>query len=382
MPIIIFWISFFAIAYTYFGYILLCILLGKLLGKDPVKKEFYPGVSIIVACYNEENVIRAKIDNLLALDYPKDKLQIMIASESTDRTDSIIGEYAGQGIELYKYSGRNGKPKIIYKTVPQAKGEILIFTDANIMVKNDAVKIITRLFSDPQVGAATGLLTITNPTGSSISRGESIYKKYESALRRSNSRLGRVLNSDGALFALRKELYRPISPDRGDDFELVIRVLINNYKSVFEPQAIVYEDASTTAKAEISRKIRMVSWFTKSTFLLIKEMCLRLRFDLVLQIISHKLMRWFTPYFFISLLISNAFLTGNSNTYRLFLILQTCVYVFGIIGVYQIGIKKKKPHFFIGAAYYFLTYNYAFLIGTIKGIFPAKTSSSWEKTRG
>ncbi len=382
MPLLIFWTSFFAIAYTYFGYILLCILSGKLLGKDPVKKEYYPSISVIVACYNEENVIREKIENLLSLDYPKDKIEIIIASESTDQTDAIISEYTRQSVKLYKYSGRNGKTRLIYNTVPHAKGEILIFSDANIIIKNDAIRIISSLFSDPKVGAATGLLTITNPLKSSISRGESIYKKYESALRKSNSRLGRVLNSDGALFAIRKDLYRPLSPDRGDDFELVIRVLINNYKSLFEPEAIAYEDASISAKAEISRKIRMVSWFTKSTLLLIKEMFFRLRFGLMLQIISHKLMRWFTPYFFIMLFISNVFLIENSGIYPIIFIIQIFAYTSGLIGIYQIGIKKKKPHFFYGAAYYFLMYNYAFLIGTIKGMFPAKTSSSWEKTRG
>ncbi len=382
MPRIIFWVSLFAIAYTYFGYILLCLILGKLLGKNPIKKEFYPNVSIIVACYNEEGVIREKIENLLSLDYPRDKLQIIIASESTDKTDIIISEYINRGVELYKYSGRNGKTRLIYNTVTYAKGEILIFTDANIMIKNDAIKIIAGLFCDPKVGAATGLLTIINPIESPISLGESIYKKYESALRQSNSRFGRVLNSDGALFALRKELYRPLSHDRGDDFELVVRVLINNHQSLFEPKAIAYENASLTARPEIKRKIRMVSWFTKSTLLLIKEMFLKLRFDLAIQIISHKLMRWFTPYFFILLFISNAFLIENNGAWRLIFLIQAGIYIVGIIGIYQISIKKKKPHIFVGAVYYFLMYNYAFLIGTIKGIFPASTSAFWEKTRG
>jgi len=261
MSITIFWISCFLVFYTYFGYLALSILLGSLFKIKRIKQEYYPRISLIIPCYNEEKVIRDKLNNILELDYPKDKLQVLIASESSDATNNIVNEYANNNIQLYAYDQRQGKTVILYNTIKHAKGEIIIFSDANVLLKNDCIKAIASNFYDKNVGAVTGLLTISNASASSISWGESIYKKYETMLRESNGKSGRVLNPDGAIFAIRKELYSPINPERGDDFELVIRVLLMNKYSVMEQKAISYENASTTPEAEINRKI---GWFLVS----------------------------------------------------------------------------------------------------------------------
>lgn len=346
------------------------------------KNEIFPPVSIIIPCHNEEKVIRKKLENLLSLKYPSDKIQIIVASESTDKTNEIVKEYKDRGVLLYQSDSRIGKTAIIYNALPQANGEILIFSDANVMLEKDAVRKIISNFYEERVGAVSGLLAVNNPHQSNISWGETIYKKYETLLRKSNSRLGKVLNSDGALFAIRKNLYAPLNPKRGDDFELVIRVLIKGYCSVFEPEAISYEDASITTQAEIGRKIRMTSWFIRSALVLLKEMLLKLRFDLAFQIISHKLIRWITPYFFIALLLSNIALWQQGLGYQLFLIIQILAYSMGILGWYISDIKKKKPPFLLKGMHYFLMFNYAFFIGIIKGIFSGNdTSAAWEKVR-
>jgi cellulose synthase/poly-beta-1,6-N-acetylglucosamine synthase-like glycosyltransferase len=378
---IIFWASLFIIIYTYFGYIALSFVLGKLFGKKVKKQEIYPAISIIVACYNEESIIRQKLENLLSLEYPSDKLQIMIASESIDNTNGIVSEYRDRGIELYAFEGRHGKTTLLYNVVPKARNEILVFSDANTIFEKDVLKKIAANFAEERIGAVTGLLQISNPKASSISWGEYMYKKYETALRKSNSALRRVLNPDGSIFAIRKELYNPISPERGDDFELVIRTLINGYDSVFEPEAISHEEASISTKAETARKIRMISWFLKSTAILLKEMLLKLRFDLIFQIVSHKIFRWFTPFFFLIFFISNIFVWKDGLFYKLFLIAQIAGYLMGILGLYISGRQKKKPPLLLGAMQYFLMYNYAFMIGILAGLIPDKASHKWEKVR-
>ena len=378
---IIFWASLFIIIYTYFGYITLSFVLGKLFGKKVKKKEIYPAISIIVACYNEESIIRQKLENLLSLEYPSDKLQIMIASESIDNTNGIVSEYRDRGIELYAFEGRHGKTTLLYNVVPKARNEILVFSDANAIFEKDVLKKIAANFAEERIGAVTGLLQISNPKASSISWGEYMYKKYEMALRKSNSALRRVLNPDGSIFAIRKELYNPINPERGDDFELVIRTLINGYDSVFEPEAISHEEASISTKAETARKIRMISWFLKSTAILLKEMLLKLRFDLIFQIVSHKIFRWFTPFFFLIFFISNIFVWKDDLFYKLFLITQIAGYLMGILGLYISGRQKKKPPLLLGAMQYFLMYNYAFMIGILAGLIPDKASHKWEKVR-
>ena len=378
---IIFWASLFIIIYTYFGYIALSFVLGKLFGKKVKKQEIYPAISIIVACYNEESIIRQKLENLLSLEYPSDKLQIMIASESIDNTNGIVSEYRDRGIELYTFEGRHGKTTLLYNVVPKARNEILVFSDANAIFEKDVLKKIAANFAEERIGAVTGLLQISNPKASSISWGEYMYKKYEMALRKSNSALRRVLNPDGSIFAIRKELYNPINPERGDDFELVIRTLINGYDSVFEPEAISHEEASISTKAETARKIRMISWFLKSTAILLKEMLLKLRFDLIFQIVSHKIFRWFTPFFFLIFFISNIFVWKDDLFYKLFLITQIAGYLMGILGLYISGRQKKKPPLLLGAMQYFLMYNYAFMIGILAGLIPDKASHKWEKVR-
>jgi len=382
MTKIIFWLVFFIIFYTYIGYTGICMALAKIFGGKVKKTDFYPEISIIIPCYNEEKIICQKLENTLSLEYPKGKLEIIVASESDDKTNEIVSEFKDEGIKLYAYENRRGKTVLLYNTIPEAKGEIIIFSDANALYKKDAVKKIAGNFYEDRVGAVVGCLMINNPDASAISKGEYIYKKYEMLLRKANSSLGRTLNADGSIFAVRKKLYRPISPERGDDFELVIRVLISGHISLFEPEAISYEEASVTPKAETARKIRMVSWFLKSSIILLKEMFLKLRFDLILQIISHKLLRWFSPYFFIALFILNLLLWKGPFIYSFFLIIQIFLYLIGILGIYISGAKKKKAPFMLEMMQYFMMFNYAFAIGTFKGLLSHKTSSpNWEKVR-
>jgi cellulose synthase/poly-beta-1,6-N-acetylglucosamine synthase-like glycosyltransferase len=362
----LFYIFLTLILYTYIGYPLLCSLAFLSKRAPAPDSGFRPSISLIIPCHNEENIIRRKLENSLLLDYPAELLEIIVASESTDGTDAIVKEFAPR-VCLINSRERCGKTALMYLAVPRAHNDVLAFSDANVMLDPAALSFIGRHYADARVGAVGGSLHVTNPAASSVSRGEHLYKSYESFLRRANSRMGRVLGVDGALFSLRKELYNPLSRQRGDDFELVIRVLLAGKRSIFEPRAHAFEDASVDERAEIGRKVRMVSWFLRSSVILLKEMLLKLRLDLIAQLLSHKLLRWLTPYCFAGMLLTNGLLARNDSLFAAMFLLQTLWYTAGILGW--------------GIARYFLVYNYGFLLGTLKGCFKPAGDPAWEKMR-
>lgn len=181
---IIFWFSIFLALYCYLGYPLILIILGLIFGKEPAfakamagklkKAEITPSVSLLIPVYNEEKIIKKKIENSLDLDYQKDKLEIVVASESDDRTNEIVKEYENRGVKLIEFAGREGKQYTIYRTLPKCQGEIIVLTDANGMFKKDALLKLVRNFADPRIGCVSGELKYINPQETSIGESEGI----------------------------------------------------------------------------------------------------------------------------------------------------------------------------------------------------------------
>lgn len=383
MAYYIFWISFFILIYIYIGYLLISILLGTIFKKPLTKKDIFPTVSLIIPAFNEEGIIKEKIENSLSLDYPKEKLEIVIASESTDRTNNIVTQYIDKGIILYTYTTRQGKSKMLYDTVPKTKGEIIVFSDANAIYEKDALRKLMRNFSDQCIGGVLGRLIITNAGDSSISEGESVYKKYEGLLRKYNSNLHAILGADGSMLAMRRGLYLPISPTKGDDFELALRIRIKGFGVVFEPEAISYERASIDYRDEVKRKIRIVSGFLKTSFSLFKEMLYPFRGLLIFQLISNKTLRWFSPYFLIFFFCSNLAIVAAkfSSFYNAVFTMQILFYLTALISGFYFRKKgEKKVAGLLRMPFFFLTFNYAFLLGSLKGLF-FRQEAFWEKTR-
>jgi len=380
MANLVFWISLGVLVYIYFGYIVICVVLGVIFKKQRKQEDILPGVTLLIPAFNEEAVIRQKIENSLGLDYPKEKIEIVVASESQDKTNAIVAEYASQGIILCSYDRRQGKSRMMFLTIPKTKGEIIVFSDANAIFKPDALKKLVRNFADNHIGGVLGKLVISNAPDSAVSTGESIYKKYEGILRKYNSYLHSALGADGSIFSIRRELYLPINPDRGDDFELAIRILAKGYGVVFEPEALSYEQASVVLASEVKRKIRIVSWFFKSSFILLKEMLQPLRCFLIWQVISHKLLRWLSPYFLLAVFFSNLFFSDAQPGYRIFLYGQCLFYLVAVCGWVYADKGKRHLPLFLKLPVYFLMFNYAFLLGTLQGIF-LKQKPAWEKVR-
>lgn len=380
MSYYIFWISAILLIHIYIGYLGISILLGKIFRKTLIKKEIVPTVSLLIPAFNEQEIIGEKLENSLDLDYPKEKLEIVVVSESNDKTNSIISQYVERGVILYTYKTRQGKSKMLYDAVPKTKGEIIIFSDANAIYKKDALRKLVRNFSDQRIGGVLGRLCIANPEDSTISEGESIYKKYEGLLRKHNSYLHAVLGADGSMLGIRRELYSPVSPTQSDDFELAIRVRLKGLGVTFEPEAISYENAAVSSRDEIRRKIRIVSGFFRSSFVFLKEALCPFRGLLIFQIISNKILRWLSPYFLILFFFANLAIYKTHSFYGIVFALQILFYVIALTSGIYIKTTKRGLAKLLGMPFYFITFNLAFLVGVWKGLLCGH-KSFWEKTR-
>lgn len=374
----IFWFSIFLILYCYLGYPFILVILGIIFGEEIEKREITPPVSLLIPVYNEEKVIQKKIENSLDLDYPKDKLEIIIASESNDKTNEIVKEYENRGIKLFTFADRKGKQYTIYRAIPKCRGEIIVLTDANGIFKKDALLKLIRNFADPRVGCVSGELKYINPQKAPIGESEGIYWKYETFFKKLESKIRSVLGANGSIYALRKKLYSPLSKYRGDDFELPIRVAQQGYGVVWEPEAISEEEVYPETIKEFKRKLVIIGWHFRGAFILFKDSLKKNQPLLVFQLISHKILRWLIGFFLIFIFLSNIFLLPNPF-YLILFIGQIGFYSLAIFGYLQ-DKKGGKLNKLVNLAYYFCMVNLAALVGVIKGIL-GKQKPTWEKVR-
>lgn len=346
----IFILSLSLLFYVFFGYPLALYFLSWFLRKEPQKSEALPTVSLIISAYNEQDIIADKLKNTLHLNYPSDKLEVIIASESTDKTNEIVGQFADKGFKLQSFEDRAGKAATLFRTVPHAHGEILIFSDANAMYEADAIQKLVRNFADKRIGCVSGQLQYDNLHGTGVGMGEGFYWKYEMLIKIGESRLFSLLGANGSIFALRKNLYLPMAYERGDDFELPVKVALQGFGVILEPEAISREKSCERPADEFKRKARIIAWNTKSAFLLLKESAVQKKPLLFFQILSHKILRWFFPFFAAGLFISSLFL--GAGFFRAVLLLQIAFYILGLAAymLENAGIKVPKvlvvPHYF------------------------------------
>ena len=322
------------VAYTYAVYPALVAALGVLRPREWLKDDSHtPQLTLLVSAYNEQDVIEAKLQNCLALDYPRERLQILVASESTDGTNEIVARYAARGIELQAFHVRRGKSATIARVLPDARGDIIVFSDANAMYRWDALRKLVRNFADARVGAVIGHLQYRDPSSSAGGRGEAVYWRYDHWLRRHASRtLGIIPGITGSVFAIRKPLYFPLGEDRGDDYELCTGIAIRGHAVVFEPDAVVEERASETTPQQFRRKKRLVRWNTMSSLLLIRD-ALRFRRPFVaFQLLSHRLLRYTVPVWLLVVLSTSLALAPTSPGFALMAVLQVAFYALGAAG--------------------------------------------------
>jgi biofilm PGA synthesis N-glycosyltransferase PgaC len=387
--IITFWICLFIIFYAFVGYgmILFCMVRIRrmLKGKRTIPtydEDSLLPCTLIIAAYNEEDFIREKISNTLALEYPPGKLEILFITDgSSDNTPGIIAEYPG--IRLMHQPERRGKVAAIHRAVEQVNTPILIFTDANTLLNKKALIHIARHYQNAAVGAVAGEKRIhTDEQADAGSAGEGFYWKYESLLKKWDSELHSVVGAAGELFSVRADLYTPVSEDTIlDDFMISMLIASKGYRIVYEPDAYAVETASENIREELKRKIRIAAGGIQSIVWLSSLLNIFRHGLLSFQYISHRVLRWaITPLLLLLIFILNLLivLKTGSSLYSLLFAGQLLFYFMAFLGFLLENRALRVKVLFI--PYYFCVMNYAALMGMIR-YFGKKQSSAWEKAR-
>jgi len=385
---IIFFILAFVLFYIYFGYPILLFLIS-VFKKNNIKmsEDYFPNVSLVIAAYNEEKVIEEKIKNSLNINYPKNKFEIIIFSDSsTDRTDEIIKKYGKEGIKLVRIEGRKGKTVCQNEVVKLAKGEIIVFSDANSMYEPTAIKKIVRNFYDEKVGCVVGELKYRqNIKGEDINivRGENVYWKYDQILKKLESKTSSVVSGNGSIYSLRKNVYIPLENIMNSDFIEPLRIFKKGYKIIYESEAIAWENTSENVQQEFQRRIRMV---TQTVYSILKDKSLHdllnpFRYGVfAIQLLSHKVLRWFSGALMILIFLFNIFLLGRETFYNLTMLGQGIFYLFALWGFVGEKLLNKKTAKIPHVIYYFCLSCIAMLHGVINA-FRGKEMVTWEKVR-
>ncbi len=338
----IFWVSLGLLVYVYIGYPLIAAVRARLSPQPRRKAPIEPTVSIVVTAHNEAERIGARIDNLLALDYPRHKVEILIGSDgSTDDTVENARRYERFGVSVQAFHQHRGKPAVVNALVPLVRGEIVVFADARQRFEPQTVRELVANFADPHVGAASGELVIETRDGTApAGHGAAFYWRYEKAIRAAEGRVDSTIGATGAIYAIRRALFEPIPEDTLiDDVLIPLRVVRRGYRMVFEPDARAYDDASSSALQEFVRKTRTIA----GTFqLMAREGWLLnpLQNRLWFETISHKVLRVALPMFHLSVLASNIVL-ADSGFFGMTLTLQVMFYVAGIVGFIQRKARRR-----------------------------------------
>jgi cellulose synthase/poly-beta-1,6-N-acetylglucosamine synthase-like glycosyltransferase len=327
-----------------------------------------PAVTLIIPAYNEIQVIRKKLENSLQLDYPRGRLEILVGSDgSEDGTNEVVREYESQGVILRAHSPRAGKISALNRTIPEARGDIIVLCDANVMFLPDALRRLVRHFADPQVGAVTGDVRIRSEDAP-FGEGEGLYYKYERFIQERESELGSIVGVDGGMYALRKELFRTLPGDTIlDDFIISMNVALAGRRVLYDRTAIATENATMDVRQEFRRKVRIVAGG-------FRELLRRQgvpgprRLQLFWSYVSHKLLRWLAPWFLLVMFLASAALAWKSGPQSISASLayaQLAFYTLALIGCLRPNARWPA---LVGVPFYFCMVNAAAWLGSIRGL--------------
>lgn len=374
---IIFWLSVSLLFYTHIGYPLLLWWWARVYGRVSRAQTYRPAVSVLVIAHNESARIEARIENLLNMDYPRDRLEIIVASDGSD-DDTFVraARYRQAGVFVVAFRQRRGKSAVLNDLVPQASGEIVVLADARQRFNRDAIAALTAHFADPAVGAVSGELILTVPSdGAAGGEGVGFYWQYEKFIRRRESGVDSTVGVTGAIYAIRRELFKPIAREIIlDDVLIPMNIVRRGYRVVFESRAQAYDRVST-AEAEFRRKTRTLAGnfqlFVRESWLLNP-----LRNRLWLQTVSHKLFRLLGPPALLSAFIANLFLL-DQTLYRFTLLAQLAFYLAAGLG-YVLRRRAAKIRV-ANLAYAFCLLNWAVVVGFVQFI-RGRQRVTWQRT--
>lgn len=385
----IFWICLVIVFYTYIGYGIVLYLMVKV--KELFCKEndmstpeakSLPEVTLLIAAYNEEDVVEEKMKNSLALDYPADKLHFMwVTDGSTDQTNTMLERYGC--VKILYQSERQGKTSALNRAMDYVNTPIVVFTDANTMINRESIREIVACFEDSKVGCVAGEKRIAmKEKDNAAGGGEGLYWKYESALKRLDGRLYSAMGAAGELFSIRTELFEKMDSDTLlDDFILSMRIVQRGYKIAYCAEAYAIENGSADMNEERKRKVRIAAGGLQSIWRLRELMNVFKHGIISFQYVSHRVLRWsVTPLALFALLPLNVLLVfvSDNPVYGVLLVAQILFYALAY-GGYVLS-KKQIKNKYLYVPYYFTFMN----INVVKGVFylnKKKGSGTWEKAK-
>ncbi|MBI5305262.1 MAG: glycosyltransferase family 2 protein [Chloroflexi bacterium] len=371
------WLSVGEVVYAYAGYPILLTLLARVRRRPLQRQPITPPVSLIIAAYNEEAVIAAKIENALALDYPRARLDILIAADgSTDRTCEIARAFASRGVRVLHEPPRRGKLAAMNRAAPFATGDILVFSDANAMMEPPALCALVASFADPRVACVGGEKRIRR-AASLQAQGEGAYWRYEAYLKRLDSEVNTAIGAVGELFAIRRDLFQPLDTDLLiEDFVLTMRLAARGWRIVYEPRAVTWEEATPSLRGEWRRRVRTSAGGFQAMGRL-PEMLDPRRGLVVWQYWSHKIARWVAPFFMLAAFGANLGL-AQFDFYRVTLLAQSVFYALALFG-YVLQRAGMRVGLF-QMPFYFCFANATSLAGFVR--FATRTQPvTWKKSR-
>jgi len=343
------------IFYAYFGYFLVLFFFKK--KNKFFKEEYYPKVSVIIAAYNEEDCIRETIESILKSDYPRESFEIWVSSDaSTDRTDEVVKTFVNSQVHFHRVNKRAGKVNAILEVENKAKGEILILIDASSRFLDTTIQRLVKYFSDASIGSVTGRKKIIE-SNSDVSNADGLYWRYEAKLRELESQTGSsLIGCEGALTAIRKSLFKMDFPKTiAEDNALGYQIYEQGYRNIYEPEAIILEEASKDMKQEFLRKVRVISREIQGMihFYYLFNPIKHPMF--VFQNISHRICRWVIPFFLILIFLGSFY--SDHVLFRILFLLQILFYGAALLGLFLP--KQKRSFFLISIPLYFTTVNLA-----------------------
>ncbi len=316
----LFWASFAALVWTHLAYPLFMGLLARLRPRPVAAAPILPSVSLIVPAYNEEAVIEGKLENALALDYPRERLEIVVTSDaSSDRTHELVARFAERGVRLI-VCPRGGKVAAQDRAVRETRGEIVAFGDANTRWAPDALRELVAPFADAQVGMVCGGVRLVNPAGGTNQEG--LYWRYEMWLRERESLVHSVTGGNGAIYAVRREAYREVDPRFGHDLSFPYLMVQNGWRAVYAPRAQATENMTTDIEDEFRRKVRMFEhcWLIVSKGRMWSLR--RLGLTYWTELVSHRLLRYGSGPLHLLWLATSAALAPSGGVYLWALVAQ------------------------------------------------------------
>jgi cellulose synthase/poly-beta-1,6-N-acetylglucosamine synthase-like glycosyltransferase len=372
----LFWLAAGVVVYAYVGYPALIHLAARLWPAPPVREdESTPTVTVVIAAHNEEACLGEKLRSVLALDYPRDRLEILVGSDgSTDRTEAIAAGFAESGVRLLAFPGPRGKAAVLNDVTAHARGDILVMTDARQTLAPDAVRRLVSCFADPMVGAVSGELHLL-PSPDSPARGVGLYWRYEKAVRQAESRFDSTVGVTGALYALRRALFKPLDPRTIlDDVAVPMEIVLAGYRVLFAPKASAFDHIESDSRREYRRKVRTLAG--NYQLLALRPALLDpLRNRLLWQLISHKVSRLAVPWCLLLLLLASALLARAHWFYAMALVAQLAFYGLALAG--WRSARRQRPLRLTSLPYTFALLNLAAASGLL-GFLRGTTRATWK----